>query len=98
MSSMYAPNSGEVEGRLSFASAGRMIPTDVLSFHPEFQRILDEIEERGWKYLYIETIGSCKAEINLAGSNFKIEPRFCPIYKYRLDLEYPHLFRKTCSK
>jgi hypothetical protein len=67
-------NFGDAEGRLSLTSTGRMIASDILAFHPEIQAKLDEIEKKGWKYLYIETIGTSKSEITLAKSTYKIMP------------------------
>jgi len=42
-----------------------MKASEILKFHPEIQLILDEIVEKGWKYLYIETRGKAIAEHNL---------------------------------
>lgn len=76
MSSVYILNPGDAEGHLSFVSSGRMVPSDILYFHPEIQKELDEIEKKGWKYLYIETMATSKAEITLVKSKFQIKPNF----------------------
>jgi len=71
MSSAYISNSGDAEGHLSLLTA-RMIPLEILTFHPEIQKTLDEVEKKGWKYLYIETIATSRAEITLVKSRFRI--------------------------
>jgi hypothetical protein len=53
-------------------STDRMAAEDVLKFHPELQSFLDEIENKGWRYLYIEARGTSVAEIDLDRSPYKI--------------------------
>jgi hypothetical protein len=45
---------------------------EILKFHLELQSFLDDIEKKGWRYLYIETRGSAMAEIDLDGSPYKV--------------------------
>ena len=53
-------------------SSDRMFPEEILKFHPELQSFLDEIEKKGWRYLYIETKGTAVAEIDLDGLQYRI--------------------------
>ncbi|MCK4953280.1 hypothetical protein KAS14_05810, partial [Candidatus Bathyarchaeota archaeon] len=63
---------GIVTGKLTFTSIGRMKASEILKFHPEIQLILDEIVEKGWKYLYIETRGKAIAEHNLEEGVYRL--------------------------
>ena len=49
-----------------------MFPEEILRFHPEIQSFLDEIEKKGWRYLYIETKGTAVAEFDLDGLQYRI--------------------------
>lgn len=61
---------GNVKGKVRLESSERMVAGDILKFHPELQSFLDEIEERGWRYLYIETRGTAVAEVDLDGAPY----------------------------
>lgn len=74
MSIAYMTTSGDAEGHVSLLSTNRMVPREILIFHPEIQRELDEIEKKGWKYLYVEAIGTSQSEITLLKSHYKIKP------------------------
>lgn len=52
-----------------------MQPMDVLRHHPEMQAQLDEITKHGWKYLFIETVGTVEAEVVLGASTFRMTSR-----------------------
>lgn len=64
--------SGFASGKLRLESNDRMSAEDILKFHPELQSFLDDIEKKGWRYLYIETRGTSVAEIDLDGSPYKV--------------------------
>ena len=49
-----------------------MIATDILLFHPEIQEKLDEIEANGWEYLFLESIATAFAELDLEKSDYSI--------------------------
>jgi hypothetical protein len=53
-------------------SSDRMPAEDILKFHSELQSFLDDIEKKGWRYLYVDTRGSAVAEIDLDGSPYKV--------------------------
>lgn len=74
MSSALIANPGDAKGHISFVSTGRMMATDILSFHPEIQAKLDLLEKKGWKYLFIEMQGTSNAEISFDRAKFKIVP------------------------
>lgn len=73
MSGVYVLNPGEADGHLTFVSTGRTLAHDILMFHPEIQKELDEIASKGWKFLYIETIATSTWELNITKSKFEIK-------------------------
>jgi hypothetical protein len=73
MNRAYILNPGVAEGHLSFVSTGRVLGSDILAFHPEIQKELDEIQKKGWKYLFIETMATTKAEMTIEKSKFQIK-------------------------
>lgn len=85
-------NSGEAKGRIALRSLGWMQPVDVLRLRPEIQAQLDEITKQGWKYLFIEAVGTVEAEVVLGASSFRMTSRSPPgTYRgrprYFLELE-----------
>jgi hypothetical protein len=52
-----------------------MFAEEILKFHPELQAFLDDIEKKGWTYLYIETRGTSVAEIDADGSAYRVRSR-----------------------
>jgi hypothetical protein len=65
---------GFVKGKVKLESSNRMIAEEILKFHPELRSFLDDIEKRGWRYLYIETGGTAVAEVDLDGLQYKVRP------------------------
>jgi hypothetical protein len=60
---VWTMNPGEASGSVALKFKGIMQPSDVLRFHPEIQAQLDEIEKKGWKYLFIQTEGTAMTEV-----------------------------------
>ncbi len=64
---MWTMHTGEANGRMSLKFKGMMQAADVLRFHPEIQTQLDQIVNRGWKYLFIEVMGTAVTELDAKG-------------------------------
>jgi len=69
---LWIMHPGEANGNVTLKFKGVMQPSDVLRFHPEIQAQLDEVEKKGWKYLFIKTEGT-------AVTGFKAEAMPCRI-------------------
>ncbi|MEM3953241.1 MAG: hypothetical protein QXP74_07545, partial [Nitrososphaerota archaeon] len=62
------------EGKLILKYSGRLTPELALKCAPEYKAILEEIMSKGWKYLYIETMGRYSIELDLSGKYSRIIP------------------------
>jgi hypothetical protein len=65
---------GNAKVQVDLRSTDRMSPEDVLVFHPEIQAKLDEITNKGWSFLYIETVATALAEVRVDDTRFRINP------------------------
>lgn len=68
--------SGEANGRVTVKSTGFMQPAEALKLCPEFQAQLDEIAKLGWRYLFIQIIGTALVELPLEKSPFRLDIRY----------------------
>jgi len=60
---MWTMHPGEANGSVTLKFRGVMQASDILRFHPEIQSQLDEIVKKGWKYLFIQTLGTAVTEV-----------------------------------
>jgi hypothetical protein len=60
---LWTMHPGEANGSVTLKFKGVMQPSDILRFHPEIKAQLDEIEKKGWKYLFIQTEGTAVTEL-----------------------------------
>jgi hypothetical protein len=68
-----------VKGKVRLEAVGdRIVAGDILKFHPEIQSFLDEVEEKGWRYLYIDTRGTAAADVDLDGSPYVVRLKNVP--------------------
>ena len=58
---------GVASGGLNLEYRGRVPPELLVKNYPEFKEFLEEVKERGWKYLYIDN--NCKYVLELSFSN-----------------------------
>lgn len=65
---------GFASGKLTLEFSGKIIPEDALNTFPEFKAILNEIKERNWRYVYIQTNGKTVVEFDLSNQPCKIIP------------------------
>ena len=63
---------GEAKGSLHFRSTGLMQPSEALKFRPDIRAQLEDIKNQGWKYLFIEVIGTVQGALELENTPFKI--------------------------
>ena len=55
----------QAEGTLRLSKHGILSANDALGFNPRIQAVLQEVEDNGWKYLFIETFGTALYELKL---------------------------------
>jgi hypothetical protein len=65
---------GLTAGKLKIEFSGILTPEDVLKENPELKNILNEIKEKGWRYLFIHTSGKTAIEFDISNQPSKIIP------------------------
>jgi hypothetical protein len=65
---------GVARGRLTIEYTGRLIPEEVLKTFTEYKEMLNEIKEKGWRYIYIEITGKSLMELEVTDYPCKIIP------------------------
>jgi hypothetical protein len=65
---------GNAKVHVALQSTSRMSALDILKSHPEIEAQLDEIENQGWTFLYIETVATALAEVNIEDTLYRINP------------------------
>jgi hypothetical protein len=75
---MWTTYPGEAKGNLTLRAKGIMQAGDVLKYHPEIQAQLDEIVRQGWKYLYVEILGTAVAEVAVGNLPYHIRQGAAP--------------------
>ncbi len=98
---MWTTHPGEAKGNLTLRARGIMQAEDVLKYHQEIQVQLDEIVRQGWKYLYIEIVGTAVGEVaveNLpyhirqgAAPGMKAMGRSSQVLEITIDRQLPNL-------
>ncbi|MEM2004124.1 MAG: hypothetical protein QXQ37_05675 [Nitrososphaerota archaeon] len=72
--SLIVHQKGIAQGKLTLEFTGRLLPEDVLKFFPNFKTFLDELKEKNWRYVYIQTNGKTIVELDLTNQPSKIIP------------------------
>lgn len=72
--SLIIHQKGIAQGKLTLEFTGRVIPEDVLKFFPAFKTFLDEVKEKNWRYVYIQTSGKTVVEFDVTNLPSKIIP------------------------
>lgn len=72
--SLIIHQKGIAQGKLSLEFTGRVLPEDVLKFFPDFKTFLEEVKEKNWRYIYIQTSGKTVIEFDIANLPSKIIP------------------------
>ncbi|MEM1677383.1 MAG: hypothetical protein QW095_06065 [Nitrososphaerota archaeon] len=78
------------EGKITLKYSGRLTPELALKCAPEYRSILEEIVSKGWRYLYIETMGRYSIELDLSGRPSRIIPYAADWYvtgRFFIDVE-----------
>jgi hypothetical protein len=65
---------GVARGKLTLEYSGRLIPEKVLETFPEYKKMLDEIKEKGWRYVYIEISGKSLIDLEISDYPCKVIP------------------------
>ena len=58
-------HAGFSKGKLSLEYTDMVSPATVLNFHPELKAQLDEINQQGWTYLFIESRGKSVSDLEI---------------------------------
>ena len=75
---MWRRYAGEAKGNLILRTKGIIEAEHVLKCHPEIQAQLDEIVRQGWKYLYIDIVGTAVAEVAVENMPYQIRQSAAP--------------------